>query len=74
MTNAQGKDIFSGHGWYLCQVLASTHFPLQDMAQKFCIFLKQWPWTCTNDIRQDNETFSGHKQSLSEVRTSNLSP
>lgn len=74
MTKAQGKDIFSGHGWYLCQDLTSTHFPLKDMAQKFCIFLKQWPWTCTNDIRQDKDTFSGHKQSLSEVGTSNISP
>lgn len=32
MTKAQGQNIFSGHRQSLCQIFASNHFPLQDMA------------------------------------------
>lgn len=30
--NLQDQDIFTGHEQSLCQILASIHFPLQDMA------------------------------------------
>lgn len=74
-TKAQGQNIFSGHRQSLCQIFASNHFPLQDMAKAgFMHYFDNDPELALMTLGQNHGTLSGLKQSLWEVGASNVCP